>query len=319
LTDVRREYIVFGEFQSAPLTSTGRKDVAVYREKITEEIVHALGFSRQGAMRRCLGPLIRRPAGRFAGIIARADDEIRSSGLSGGCRRIMADLSLKAAGRGAENIPRNGPLLVVSNHPGAYDSVAIMACVPRNDLKVILSDVAFTRAFSAGRRYFIFAPPGTAGRVRALRASIDHLKGGGALLIFPHVEVEPDPEISSGAKAALHDWSRSLEIMLRRVPEAWLQVTMASGVLLSRFLHSPLVKIRKNAPKRQKLAEFLQVSLQMVFPRSVRPNIHLSFGTPVKGYDLPGNDLMPAVIRIAQRLLEDHLTSFRQMGDTAGR
>jgi hypothetical protein len=287
--------------------------VEVYRDKITEEICKALGFSRQGTMSRFLGPLFRYPARRFAKVIARADDEVRSSGLSGGSRRLLADLSLKADVRGAENIPKSGPLLVVSNHPGAYDSIVIMSCVPRKDLKVVLSDVALTRAFSAARQYFIYAPLDTAGRRTALLASIDHLKSGGALLLFAHDEVEPDPETGHGAMDAIQDWSRSIEIMVRSVVDTRLQVVMASGILMSRFLHSPLVKLQKSAPKRQKLAGVMQIIQQIVFPRSVQPQMHLSFGTPVKGKDLPGDGMMPAVIDIARRLLADHLSYVRSL------
>jgi len=293
--------------------SSCRRDVAEYREKITDEICRALGFSPAGAARRLLGPLFRYPAGRFAGIIARADDEIRSSGLSGGARSVLADLSLKPTVRGAEQVPADGPLLIVSNHPGAYDSLAIMASVPRKDLKVVISDVGFTRAFTAAREYYIYAPRDTAGRMKALRASIAHLAKGGALLLFAHVEVEPDPETSPGAGEALRDWSRSIGIILRRVPEARLQVSIASGILMPRFLDSPLVRIRRNAPQRQKLAEFLQVSWQMVSPRSVRPEIHLSFSAPAGGRELPRDGLMPAVIAMAERLLEDHLAAVRAM------
>jgi hypothetical protein len=287
--------------------------VAAYGKKITDEIVRALGFSPNGIARRLLGPLFRCPAGRFAGIIARADDEIRSSGLSGGARSVLADLSLRPTVRGAELIPAEGPLLIVSNHPGAYDSLAIMASVPRKDLKVVISDVGFTRAFAAAREYYIYAPQDTAGRMKALRASIAHLARGGALLFYAHVDVEPDPETSPGAGEALRDWSRSIEIILRRVPEARLQVSIASGILMPRFLNSPLVRIRRNAPQRQKLAEFLQVSWQMVFPRSVQPKIHLSFSAPVEGRELPRDSLMPAVIAMAERLLEDHLAAVRRM------
>jgi hypothetical protein len=288
------------------------ENAGVYRDKITEEILHAFGFSRRGAMRRLLGPVFRFPAGRFAGVMARADDEIRRSGLSGGSRRVLADLSLRPEARGQDAIPAEGPLLLVSNHPGAYDSVAIMSFVPRKDLKVILSDVPFTRALSAARSYFIYAPHNTPGRVAALRASLEHLQNGGALLVFAHVDVEPDPETSPGALEAIEDWSRSVEIMLRGVPETRLEVTIASGVLMTRFLNSALVKIRRSGPKRQKLAEFLQVSRQMVFPRSVRPGIHISFGPPVRGTELPGEDLMRAVIETARRLLVDHLAYFRK-------
>ncbi|MCX6566633.1 MAG: 1-acyl-sn-glycerol-3-phosphate acyltransferase [Candidatus Aminicenantes bacterium] len=284
--------------------------VVLYREKITDEIFKAFGLSGCGALRRWLGPLFRFPAGRFGGVIARFDEEIRSSGLSGGCRRLLADLRLRVTARGTERIPVDGPLLLVSNHPGAYDSIAIMASVPRQDLKVILSDVPFTRAFAAGRTHFIFAPLNAAGRATALRASMDHLQSGGALLLFPHDEVEPDPETSPGAMAAIRDWSHSIEIILRRVPETRLQVTMASGILMPRFLHHPLVKIRKSAAKRQKLAEFLQVIGQMVFPRSVRPCIHLSFAEPVVGLNILDGDPIAAVREAAGRLLEEHLAFF---------
>jgi hypothetical protein len=293
--------------------SSDREGVAAYREKITDEICRALGFSPAGAARRLLGPLFRYPAGRFAGTIARADDEIGSSGLGGGARSVLADFSLAPTVWGAGNIPEEGPLLIASNHPGAYDSLAIMSSVPRRDLKVVLSDVGFTRAFAAAREYFIYAPNTTAGRTRALRASIRHLASGGALLLYAHTEVEPDPERGPGAREALRDWSRSIEIILRRVPGTRLQVAIASGVLLPRFLRSPIVRVRRDAAKRQKLAEFLQVSWQMVRPRSVRPKVHLSFAAPVEGRDLPQDRLMPAVIGMASRLLEDHLAAVRRM------
>ena len=275
------------------------------------EICYALGVSRHGAMRRLLGFFFRHPAERFGRMAASADSAVKSSGLSGGARRILPDLSVKATGLGVEYIPVDGPLLVASNHPGAFDSVAIMSCIPRKDLKVLLSDVPFTRAFSFARPYFIYVPPDAAGRIKALRASLDHLKKGGALLTFAHGDVEPDPELGPGASEAIQDWSPSLEFMLRIVPETRLQVAIASGVLLPRFVHSPLVRIRKTAAARQKLAEVLQICQQMNFPRSVRTHIHISFARPVKGMDLFGEEMMPAVIRVARRLLEEHLESFK--------
>jgi hypothetical protein len=280
---------------------------AVFREKIINEIFYALGLSRNGPARRLLGSLFRPAAGRFGRIAARADGEVRSSGLSGGARRILPDLSLRPAVRGAEDIPREGPLILVSNHPGGFDSVAILSCVPRSDMKVFISDVPFTRAFASAREYFIYVPKNAGGRQAALRSSIQHLKGGGSLLIFAHGDVEPDPELAPGATAAIEDWSRSVEIMLRQVPEAWLQVAIASGVLRPKFLRSPLVRIRKTAARRQKLAEVLQICQQMLSPRSVRIDVHISFAKPEKPADRNHKQLMPGVMRIARGLLEDHL------------
>lgn len=284
--------------------------VRVYREKIVGEICYALGLRRDGLARRLLAPVFRWPAGRFGRIAARADLEAERSGISGAARRILPDLSLAPSARGTEKIPVDGPLLLVSNHPGAYDSVAILSCVPRRDIKVFISDVGFTRAFSAASGYFIYVPKVADGRTAALRESIGHLKAGGALLIFAHGDVEPDPELGPGANEALGDWSRSVSIMLRRVPETRLQVAIASGVLMPKFLRHPLVRIRKTAPRRQKLAEVLQMSQQMLFPRSVRTDVHISFAEPVRGSALPDGDPMDAVIAIARGLLADHLAAF---------
>jgi hypothetical protein len=289
--------------------SSERGQVHVYREKITDEICKALGFSPAGVMRRLLGPLFRLPAGRFARIAVRVDNEVEFSGLSGGARLILPDLSLEVIARGASSIPVDGPLLLVSNHPGAFDSVAILSCIPREDIKVLISDVPFTRAFASARRYFIYVPPSASGRMRTLRASIDHLKSGGTLLIFAHGDVEPDPEINPGAGECVQDWSRSVEMMLRAVPDCRLQVTIVSGALMPKFVFSPIVKIRKTAAKRQKLAEFLQISRQMAFSRGDKTHVHISFAEPVKGMDLAGDETMSAVIGIARRLLKDHLES----------
>jgi hypothetical protein len=69
------------------------------------------------------------------------------------------------------------------------------------------------------------------------------------------------------------------------------------------------VKIRKTAVRRQKLAEVLQICQQMVFPRSVQTHVHISFAKPVRGKDLGGEELMPAVVQIARGLLQDHIAS----------
>ena len=293
-----------------PLASDQRA-VPAYRARIIDEIVRAAGLDPLGFGRRVFGPLFRMPAERFARIIARADEAIRSSGLPGGARSVLRDLGLEPVVWGAGQVPSEGPLVVASNHPGAYDSLALMASVPRPDLKVVLSDVGLTRAFEAGRERFVFALNTPAGRAKAMRESLRHLDAGGALLIYPHTEVEPDPETSPGAAEALAAWSRSLEIMLRRVPATRLQVAIASGVLLPRFIRSPLVRIRRDPAKRQKMAEFLQVSWQMVFPRRVRPRIHLSFAAPAGAAELAADGVMPAVLRISRRLLEDHLAAVR--------
>ena len=64
--------------------SSEQEHVAVYREKITDEICKAFGFSATGVMRRLLGPLFRLPTNRFGRIAVRVDDEVEFPDLAAG-------------------------------------------------------------------------------------------------------------------------------------------------------------------------------------------------------------------------------------------
>jgi len=238
------------------------------------------------------------------------EDEVPQSGLNGGARRILPDFNLSYTARGQEQIPAEGALLIACNHPGAYDSVVVTACIPRRDLKLVVSDTGFAHALTASSRYFIFIPVDIPGRMAALRACVQHLQSGGALLIFARGDVEPDPAIMAGAEAALQDWSPSIEIMLRKAPQTRLQVAIASGVILRRFIENPITKLRSKPPQRQKLAEFLQVIQQMLFPCSVAAHVQLSFDSPVRADSLPNDTMMPAITQRARQLLEAHRVFF---------
>lgn len=294
-----------------------RESASVFREKIIGEIFYALGLSRTGIPRHIFGPLFRRPAGRLGRIAALADEAAATSGISGAAGRILPDFRLRVSARGAGSIPSDGPLLLAANHPGGLDSVAILASIPRKDVNVVISDVPFTRAFESAGRHFVFAPPGQSGRAAALRTVIERLRSEEAVLIFPHGDVEPDPEMSPGSFESLGDWSRSLEIMLRRAPGTRLVVAIASGALSPRFALSPLVRLRRSAERRQKLAEALQFLRQVTRPGSVPLDIHLTFGEPVEGADVIAKGTMPAVEAIARRVLADHMEA-RRAGQSRG-
>ena len=121
----------------------------------------------------------------------------------------------------------------------------------------------------------------------ALRQAVAHLQAGGALMLFPHGDVEPDPASMPGAHKALGDWSPSVEVLLRKAPQAVLQIVIASGVLLPRFAGSPVVRIRRKPEHRQKLAEIIQVIQQLLFPRSLESRVQPLFGRPVQPRSCP--------------------------------
>ncbi len=263
-------------------------------------------------MRRVLGSLFSLPAGHFARICARMDNEVARGGLQAGAISVLDDFALRLHTWGAESIPRQGPLLIVCNHPGAYDSLAITATIPRPDLTLVASDVGFTRALTATSAHLIYVSTDAIERMNALRDSIQHLKNGGAILLFARGDVEPDPAFMNGASETMQEWSPSIEIMLRKVPQAQLQVAIASGFILPRFARNPLIKIRKKPFHQQKMAELFQILQQLVFPHSIgKIDVNISFARPVCSDELAGEKIMLAVIRLARQHLQEHIQNYR--------
>ena len=80
--------------------------------------------------------MLARPAAEtFARDVIAYDDAVGASGWQAGGATLVKRYvgGLKVAG--VENIPREGPTLILSNHPGLTDSVALFASIPRNDLR----------------------------------------------------------------------------------------------------------------------------------------------------------------------------------------
>ena len=288
------------------------------RDKIMDEISFAMGLGRSGLQRMLIRPLVWLPASRFARVAARFDQHVPEEGIPGGARQLLGDLRIRVLARGADRIPTRGPLLIVSNHPGAYDSVAIASQVPRADLKILASDVPFLRAVPHTNQKFIYVPSQSNGKMAALRQAIQHLQSGGALMIFAHGDVEPDPGFMQGAWEAIGDWSASVEVMLRKVPEAWLQVVIASDVLFAAYVRSPLTRLRSSAARQQKLAEVFQVIQQLVLPGSLRNEVRLSFARPVRGSELGGQGAMGQVVEIGRQLLAEHLEVYHSSSRPLG-
>lgn len=287
--------------------------VAELREDILDEVCLALGFRTGGLTRRIVGLLLRYPAGRFAGFAAQTDRRIAEAGVQTAAGELLAHFVEGVEVRGEERIPRTGALLVACNHPGAYDSVAIAAHLPRPDLKAIASDVPFLRNLPHARAHLIYASPAGVpdayGHMVATRMAIRHLQAGGALLTFPTGRVDPDPALLPGAAQALEDWSHSLELFLRQAPEASVVVTIASGVLAAGPLHNPLTRLASEPWKRQRIAEYVQVIQQLAFRRKFDLRPRISFGAPVSAAELarsPASARAALVLR-ARALLEEHM------------
>jgi hypothetical protein len=278
---------------------------------MVDEGVRAFGFPLDGWQRPLLAPVLQPISRSFARLALRFDDTVGRDGLGPAFAELLAYAVSDVEVSGAEAIPAKGPLLILSNHPGAYDGGLIAASLPRQDLKIISSTVPFAQRLPNFYSHLIEVTREAHVGMRGLRQAIRHLQAGGALLILPSGIVDPDPDLLPGASAALEQWKPSIELLLRQVPETQAVVAIVSGVLSPAWLRSPLVKIQPETWRQRKLAEFLQVMQQVLLPGTLLLSPRLSFAPPVTAAELaemaPDASLHAALIQRAQWLLARHM------------
>jgi len=278
---------------------------------ITDEIFFALGLKRQGFLRRNLGWLFASHTKIFARFMAAVDEAVGAEGPPAGCQTMLDKLGVEIRTRGREHIPLEGPVIILSNHPGAYDSMAIGSLMPRIDLNAIVSKTRLYEVLPHIHPHFF--PVGGDGpeNMLAIRGAVEHLRQGGILLQFGSGLIEPDPATHIVDDEVFEKWSSSLEILFRKVPETRVVPTIASGVLLARFLRHPLVRLRKDGLDKRRLAEFLQIMRQLVKPKTVHARPQISFGVPFTLAEVlkesDGRRVMPGVINRMKAQLAEHL------------
>lgn len=274
---------------------------------IIDEIIYAFGGTRNGWLQKLATPFLRNSAQHFGHIAAEFYDQVNCLGISKGASVALPRFKHQVQARGVESIPCKGPLLLVSNHPGGLDSVGIVSRIPRNDLRAMVTDVRLLRQLDYLQRYFFYVDFKATSGMLALRDAIAHLQNGGALLLFAHGEVEPEPESYPNARDEIAKWSPSIEIILRKVPETRLQILTVSGAVQAHYLRHPLTLIRRKPARRQKLAEFLQVIAAMIITKARTTRIHLTAGAPITTEQLGIGRWLPEIIQRAQSQMDDHL------------
>jgi hypothetical protein len=283
---------------------------AALSRQIIDEVVWALGFTANSWQRKLLGPIFWWPANRFAGIMARIDRRVAEDGFSAGAHELVQPFVHDIEVRGADTIPPDGPVIIVSNHPGAYDVACISANAGRDDIKIIASTVPFIDHLPHIAQHLIPVTREPHPGMRGVRQAIRHLRAGGALLIFPSGVVDPDPGLLPGAYEALENWSASVQLMLRQAPGSQLVVTIVSDVLSAGWLKSPITRLQKEVWRQRKLAEFFQLMQQILFPGSLKLRPSVSFAAPIPAVEIldqAGEDgAQRRIVSLAQALLLAH-------------
>src|SRR5215212_8815222 len=160
-----------------------------------DDLLDALGLSGFRRSWRPLELLLRIPGRRLARQIATYDEIVGEFELRAGGEWALGRMTRRLKVEGRERVPRDGPLLLVSNHPGLSDAVALFASTPRPDLRVVASEWPLLDVLPNPSRHLFTIAENPARRLGAVRAAARHLRGGGALLNFPAGRMEPDPAV----------------------------------------------------------------------------------------------------------------------------
>lgn len=280
-------------------------------QETVNDVITSLGWCRAHWLRRLATPILWPACRRFAEALVGADERVEHGGLAEAMKWLLPRFAQSVEVQGAADVPSEGPLLVLANHPGTPDEMVVGASLGRSDLQIMALGWPMLRRLPAVSRHLIFTSSDPQQDMGAVREAIRRLRRGDALLIFPTADLDPDPDVQSGASESLERWSPSIELMLRYAPETKVQAAMVSGVISPGILRSPLFKLRKGAKNQRIAAEVVQISLQMLFPRVLRLRPRLSLGqaltVPALASAGGGMGIYQGILAEARRLLAQHV------------
>ena len=197
--------------------------------------------------------------------------------------------------------------------------MVISAYINRPDYKIIVGEIPPYRYLPHVSQHAIFSPPvkNVFGRMQTVRNAIQHLKQGGALLIFPRGGIEPDPAFMDDADGEFDKWSRSLGVFLKCVPQTRVMITMVSGVIAKTAMHHPITRFREARPDRQRLAFMYQIVRQMLQRKELfglTPKV--TFGEVISSMN--HQQVLKEIEHSARRTFVQHVSGFQDRPSYSG-
>jgi hypothetical protein len=219
------------------------REIALLSEREIADAVAPQGTRARPVLHATISALARRPSARLGGLLARFDRQVASVGVSRAAREVVTAFGAELRVDGS--CPASGPVLIAANHPGAYDALAMLAAIGRDDIAIVAADRPFLRAMPRLRDHLVFvadlARPNGASvrdRARGLRQALEWLAAGRVLVQFGAGAIEPDARFSGAADPVLGGWGDGTGLLTGRALRSGAAIVpcFVSGV------HSPRAK-----------------------------------------------------------------------------
>ncbi len=247
-----------------------------------QDFLSAVGLKDLRYGRGLAAAVFNRPARIFARQVAEYDQRVGRDGLAQASGWLLHQFVGQLRVSGARHVPSDGPVMIASNHPGATDTLALFASIPRLDLATIAADRPFLRALPHVQAHLLNVSEAAEDRMVAVRAIARAFRDGRAILTFPAGKIEPDPLVLPGAQDSLQGWSDSISTFARLVPELQIVPTIVSGVLSPHALKNPLTFLRRTRKDR----ELMTAMFQIILKRYHNVTVNVAFGEPVRLTDI---------------------------------
>jgi 1-acyl-sn-glycerol-3-phosphate acyltransferase len=247
-----------------------------------QDAVNAFGWRDRPARAALVRALFMGPARRFAQWMLDFDNDVGQLGIDvGGRNALRAHYVRDLRVFGREHIPPAGPVLVLSNHPGATDTLCLFAAIGRGDLNIIAVKNPFLDSLVHTTEHLYHVGEDSAQSMRTVRLATAHLRHGHAALTFPAGHIEPDPDVHEGAAQSLDAWSESAGVFMRFAPETVIVPALVSGVIWRKTARHWLTKVRPTRDEQEKLAAALQMFAMVAF--RVRATVaKVRFARPIR-------------------------------------
>lgn len=282
-------------------------------DSLIDEIVGSVGLPKTRFTHWLGWRLFRKITDQFAVIGATFESIVESNGLPKASEYCLSLFCRDLKVSGAANVPVSGPLLVVTNHPGAYDGLTVFSNLPRKDIKWISTEIPFFRLLPHLESHILFASrEDSRNRMVVLRNAIQHLKNGGVLVYFAAGHRDPDPGVYHGALSSMDGWLDIYDMFFKYVPELRVQPVVISGVVSEHWARHWLPRVRHKQIDQQRLSEFGQVISQLLHPGKYFLSPSVSFGMPLSKEQLTSENkkTLQMVIDQAKELLRRHVAEF---------